>query len=739
MDILDTLFYDLRAINSHIQAQDVQLANALKGFSKGKAKPKNKLMKSRGALPSFPPQRMMSKSKLKSKASLKKIGNAKSKGLINIKSSKILVKRKPKTQQTTARLLPQKSAVLKQQRKEPIPSAAARPAPKRSFVPSTNNLQASSLTPAPPATKKPPTLTDGSLPVHKFRAEFRQHLQEIEKMKDLLTDSPEETEILKEMNGVVSVLLKKSQSYLSKADYSLRNANAEAPNHYKDILRKLLDNQSKTTIVMSPKPASRKIPIYKKMQIEYTDRNQKDLNDLLEKHPRIVGFAETTSTKQASPRNEFNFPDIFDRVYAKPQILKESKKEFDLSSFSSAKLIERAQQSLSSAISSESISNFKRESSGSMSPAKYIAQDSSKVPQRAEVELDALVNDVIQKASRNNSTRKLPELLEPEDGRAPSTSINSPLVISTHNLSDSSRAPALIGSAIDSSVPDSSFFTPTPTKFPSPFPSIDEDLAMLTPSLFTRKPQENQDYEEVQEDKQMAFEMDLIRSSNQNERERIHGQMNEMRSRLDSLLDLSPSSAAQCSSDVGIELFQYNLQVQGNDKKLGEHEELLHKVLNALAKKTSQDEKDASSGSKDKSEWKLSRTASKLVSMLPGECNFDENDNDEAALESKSDDTSGRKSHLTPAPPAQRSTATNQTPRSRKLAKAISLSTMHEEEGENDDDSERTGSSSKKENHSKKVYGSSRPTEKSLAAIEATKERSKNYDSTRPTEVDMKF
>jgi hypothetical protein len=534
------------------------------------------------------------------------------------------------------------------------------------------------------------------------------------------------------------VLLKKSQSYLSKADYSLRNANAEAPNHYKDILRKLLDNQSKTAIVMSPKPASRKVPIYKKMQIEYTDRNQKDLNDLLEKHPRVVGFTETTSTKQASPCNEFNFPDIFDRVYAKPQILKQSKKEFDLSSFSSAKLIERAQQSLSSAISSESISNLKRESSDSLSPAKDIAQNSSKVPQRAEVELDALVNDVIQNASRNNSTRKLPELLEPEDGRAPSTSINSPLVISTHNLSESSRAPAPIGSAVDSSVPDSSF-TPTPTKFPSSFPIIDEDLAMLTPSLFTRKPQENQDYEEAREDKQMAFEMDLIRSSNQNERERIHGQMNEMRSRLDNLLDLSPSLAAQYSSDVGKELSQYNLQAQGNDKKLEEHEELLHKVLKALAKKTSQDEKDASSGSKDKSEWILSRTASKLVSMLTGESNFDENDNDEAALESKSDDTSGKKSNLTPAPPAQRSTATNQTPRSRKLAKAISLSTMHEEEGENDDDSERIGSSSKKENHSKKVYGSSRPTEKSLAAIEATKERSKNYDSTRPTEVDMKF
>lgn len=738
MDILDSLFHDLRTINSYIQAQDVQLAQALKGVSKGQFKSKSNLTKSRGALPSLPQQRLMSKSKLISKPSLKKIGGTKSKGLIGAKSSKVLAKKKPKTQQTTAKLLSQKPQAYKLQKKHPIPSAAVRPAPKRLLVPSTKNLQSTSLTPAPPETKKPPTLTDGNLPVYKFRAEFRRHMQEIEKMKDLLADSPEETEVLKEMNGVVSVLLKKSQSYLSKADNSLRNANAEAPNHYKDILRKLLDNQSKTTIVISPKPASSKVPIFKKMQIEYSDRTQKDLNNLLKKHPQVVGSAEPTSTNQESPRSEFNFPDIFDRVYAKPQKLKTLEKEFDLSSFSSAKLIERAQHSLSSTISSESINNYKRETSDNFSPVEYIAQSSPRAPLRAEEELDAVVKNVIQNASRHNNTRKLPEILEPVNGQAASNSIVSPLMISTSNFTEPTHAAAIMDPEVDFTLINTTF-APTPTKFPSSFPIIDEDLAMLTPSLFTRKPPANQDNEDEREDKQTAFEMDLIRCNNQNERERIHGQMNQMRSRMDSLLGMSPSSAAQYSSDVNIEellprLAQYNIQMRDDDKKLGEHEDLLHKVFKALVKKANQDDKGVSSEGKDISERKVSREASKPPSASTGESNKKA----ESASKQIGDDLSGNKSKMTPAPPALHSALSNQTPRTRKLAKAISLSTMHEVEGENDDDSAQTGNS-KREKYGKRVYGSSRPTEKSLAAIEATKERTRHYDSTRPTEVDMKF
>jgi hypothetical protein len=817
MDILDSLFHDIRAINTHIHAQDAQLEKALKGYSTGKpskTKSKPKLTKSRGALP-VPSQRY-SKAKLPTKGSMKRLPSSKSKvGLSKSKSTRIAVKKKPALPPVARSSRGGgASQALKFPQKPALPKNGARAAPKRALVakdtssgPSTQRVSHSHLA---PAVKKPPTLTDSS-PKLQLRSEFREHMAEIERMKELLSDSREEGEVLREVNGVVSLLLNKSQGYLAKADQSLRTADAQAPSHYKSIIRKLLDNQTKTTIVVSPKPTPRKVPIYKKAPIEYTDRSQRDLDELLQQHGDPAEGSRLGAS--GSGRAPFNFPDIFDRIYNKPvadgadgptsssgkaakaPVGRQLEKDFDLSLFSPAKLIDRAQQSLTSAISSETIASLRRETAASMdvggSSSSSQRPPLGRAPLKAEQDLDDLVREVLDSVDRHSQRITA----------APPSSSSSSTAAATGAAPATPTRGAL---AVDTSYGDDSSHPPTATQMASSTrPAgdayrLDDDLSLLTPSLFSPKPtaQRSSDEERQRDD---DAELELIRSSHRSERERIHGQMQAMRSKLDSLLSSSASAtaagtavaAADGAKDRGVDVERLlpklvgptSLQSKDDESKLTEHEDLLQKVMRALMKKTNKDKDGDVAADKDhKAERRASRRATKATGgsatgvsqptaaaapssssssggsagaapssssapslLLP----VDQAKEASAATveggsaESKSDDRRQSVGKLVPVPPTgQRSSSSGHTPRSRKLNAAVSLSTMHEVDDEADDDSERTGHSSRRHKHTdsgKALFGSSRPTEKSLAAVEAVKERTKQFEKTRPTEVDMRF
>ena len=800
MDILDSLFHDIRAINTHIHAQDVQLEKALKGYTTGKpskTKSKPKLTKSRGTLP-VPSQRY-SKAKLPTKGSLKRLPSSKSKvGLSKSKSTRIAVKKKPALPPVARSSRGGgASQALKFPQKPALPKNGARAAPKRALVakdtssgPSTQRVSHSHLA---PAVKKPPTLTDSS-PKLQLRSEFREHMAEIERMKELLSDSREEGEVLREVNGVVSLLLNKSQGYLAKADQSLRTADAQAPSHYKSIIRKLLDNQSKTTIVVSPKPTPRKVPIYKKAPIEYTDRSQRDLDELLQQHGDPAEGSRLGAS--GSERAPFNFPDIFDRIYNKPMadgadgptsssgkaakapVGRQLEKDFDLSLFSPAKLIDRAQQSLTSAISSETIASLRREAAASMDVGSSGQRPPpGRAPLKAEQDLDDLVREVLDSVDRHSQriTAAPPSSsasTAAATGAAPATPTRGPLAIDTSYGDDTSHPPTATQMA-------------SSTRSTGDAYRLDDDLSLLTPSLFSPKPtpQRSSDEEQRRDD---DAELELIRSSNRSERERIHGQMQAMRSKLDSLLSSSATAtaagsavaAADGAKDRGVDVERLlpklvgptSLQSKDDESKLTEHEDLLQKVMRALMKKTNKDKDGDAAADKDhKTERRASRRATKATggsatsvsqptavaapssSSAPPSLALPVDQAKEAAAvtaeggsaESKSDDRRQSVGKLVPVPPTgQRSSSSGHTPRSRKLSAAVSLSTMHEVDDEADDDSERTGHSSRRHRHTdsgKALVGSSRPTEKSLAAVEAVKERAKQFEKTRPTEVDMRF
>eukprot|EP01033_Poteriospumella_lacustris_P001514 gene1514-1091_t len=780
MDILDSLFHDIRAINTHIHAQDAQLEKALKGYSTGKpskTKSKPKLTKSRGALP-VPSQRY-SKAKLPTKGSMKRLPSSKSKvGLSKSKSTRIAVKKKPALPPVARSSRGGgASQALKFPQKPALPKNGARAAPKRALVakdtssgPSTQRVSHSHLA---PAVKKPPTLTDSS-PKLQLRSEFREHMAEIERMKELLSDSREEGEVLREVNGVVSLLLNKSQGYLAKADQSLRTADAQAPSHYKSIIRKLLDNQTKTTIVVSPKPTPRKVPIYKKAPIEYTDRSQRDLDELLQQHGDPAEGSRLGAS--GSGRAPFNFPDIFDRIYNKPvadgadgptsssgkaakaPVGRQLEKDFDLSLFSPAKLIDRAQQSLTSAISSETIASLRRETAASMDVGSSSSSSSQRpppgrAPLKAEQDLDDLVREVLDSVDRHSQRITAAPLSSSSSstaaatGAAPATPTRGALAVDTSYGDDSSHPPTATQMASSTRPAGDAY-------------RLDDDLSLLTPSLFSPKPtpQRSSDEERQRDD---DAELELIRSSHRSERERIHGQMQAMRSKLDSLLSSSASAtaagtavaAADGAKDRGVDVERLlpklvgptSLQSKDDESKLTEHEDLLQKVMRALMKKTNKDKDGDAAADKDhKAERRASRRATKATGgSATGAKEASAATVEGGSAESKSDDRRQSVGKLVPVPPTgQRSSSSGHTPRSRKLNAAVSLSTMHEVDDEADDDSERTGHSSRRHKHTdsgKALFGSSRPTEKSLAAVEAVKERTKQFEKTRPTEVDMRF
>lgn len=603
-------------------------------------------------------------------------------------------------------------------RKEPLPQEARSPSQKR--------LVPMPMISAREALKPKPTL----------RSDFMHHRIEIEKLMNQITESSEEAGVLQEVNDLVSIVLTQSQNHLENADNTLRNGEVRPPAHYQKAIEKLLNDETRTNILVVDKPTKREIPVFKKMHIKYTDTDKDDLDTMLLAHYSPDEDTSSTSYRPQKPYTHDTLPDVIVPVSRVPKTTRQlppDDADFDLSLYSPVNIITKAQKSLGSVLSqTNSLSPYSspNRTETNMSHLSTLVSQSSASPSKPTVPLSSSSSSFSPQTKRSiAATRRSTE--EDELDR-----MVKDILARVSQQSEAAEAANGTGSEdLDQTLTINTSATKA---------VYDEDLLLLTPSLYgksglhTHQEVSKDNSADDEEDPDLRFDMELIRNSSRNERELLQGRVNSMKSRLDLLLgdgDAAGMASLGHSGDVVHQVLSSARAPQDDDEqRLDAHSHLLHKVVRALMKKKNEkkdkrgkdpnrkskrlgskivsDGDNTNSGSSNSNHGNMNMNASEGSSRKRTESNESTQSDSEITTESP---------QLTPMPPLTEMPSFS-SPRSirKQLAQVSSLSTMQEVDEEQDDQSVH----SKSERKPTRQRGAKiKLTEKALAAKEAVRER----------------